>query len=175
MTATPAVPDDTVAHGGPILTSEQLHEICFDFDGVILSGPAKSTRETTEMGVYRDARHPKRIAKNHVGGLAPDAGQGDEILEPTRHFSGVGVAQLLGHALQSLRLCPKETGGSNDVLDVIALGCRHGDSIGIGGKQRWRDGVDPLVGALRTQDGGYEKFERGCEFKFAACIGVGDP
>ena len=76
-----AVPDQVVAEHRPVALGEQRADLVLDLDRVGLLGPAEAAGQPAEVRVHGDARDPERVAEHHVGGLATDAGQRDQVLE----------------------------------------------------------------------------------------------
>ena len=58
-----------------------------DLDRIVLGGPTEATRQPAEVGVNGDPGHAEGVAKHDVGGLAPDSGESDQILQPRRNGS----------------------------------------------------------------------------------------
>ena len=113
------------------------------------------------MRIDDDSRRDSECrAEHHVRRLAADAWQGNQLVQRSRQFAAELRDQALSHADQIGRFGSEETGGLDELLDIRLL---RGGEIGgrrILGKQRGRDHVDPLVGALRGKDRRREQLKR---------------
>ena len=61
--------------------------------GLIVSDESQPVGHAQHMAVDGQARHTEGVAQHHVGGLAADPGQGDQVLEPARHLAVVLLDQ----------------------------------------------------------------------------------
>ena len=77
------------------------------------------------MGVDGDAGHAERVAEDHVGGLAADAGQGDELVERARHLAVVPLDQCLAQLISESVLFRKKPVGSIMLLQLGPVGRRR--------------------------------------------------
>lgn len=127
------------------------------------------------MGVDGDARHSEGIAQHHIGCLAPDARKSDEILETIRHLAPEAIGDGLAYALQGRSLLPEEACGSDEGLELIAVGRGVVGGGSVSGEQGRCHRVDALISALRAEHGGDEKFKRGAEVEFASRVRVCRP
>ena len=80
----PAVEDHLVRHDRPVALGHQRADGVLDLDRILLRRPAPAAHEPAEVRVDGDAGDVERVAEDHVGGLAPDAGQLDQLLERVR-------------------------------------------------------------------------------------------
>ena len=78
--------------------------------GSRLGGPAEPAGQPPEVGVHGDAGHAERVAEHDVGRLAPDPGQGDQVLQPAGHLAAVALDQGLAQPDQRVGLGPEEAG-----------------------------------------------------------------
>ena len=173
MAHPPAVPDQPVAEHRPVASREQRGHRGLDLVRVGLRGPAESAGEPAEVRVDGDAGDAEGVAEHDVGGLAPDARQRDQVLEPAGHLTVVALDQRLAQPDQRVGLGPEEPGGLDHRLELGAVG---GGVVGGGAvrrEQRRRDHVDPGVGALGGQDGRDQQLERRGEVQLAVGVGVG--
>ena len=167
-----AVEDQPVAHDRPLLARDQGGQVGLDLDRILLLGQLHAPREPPDMGVDGDARDPERVTEDDVGGLASDARQFHQLIEPPRHLAAVrsparprdpSARALLGR-IRAAGGCPPAPSGRPPRRP------RRRDSGGTA-----RSGlVHPLVGRLRRQDGGDQQLERGGEVQRAPCVGVHD-
>ena len=74
-----AVEDQPVAEHRPVPLREQRADLVLDLDRVVLGGPAEAAGQPAEVGVDGDAGDAEGVAQHHVGGLAADAGQRDQV------------------------------------------------------------------------------------------------
>jgi len=136
--------------------------------------PQKS-REALDVRIDDNSgRQAKSRAKHHVCRLSSDTRQGDHLVERPRQLPTKLIDQRLSHAAQVCRLRSKKPGRLDDLLDIRLL--RSGQSGGsrILREQRRRDHVDPLVRALRREDGGCQQLKRGVVLQRALGSDVGD-
>ena len=91
------------------------------------------------------------VAEHDVGGLAADAGQRDQVVEPARHLAVEALEQGGRELEQRVGLGPEEAGRLDQRLELGAVGGGHRGGVGIGREQRRPDRVDPAVGGLRGQ------------------------
>src|SRR3569623_714638 len=69
----------------PILAWKLPHEILLDLHRIILFRESQPPADTPHMCIDDDAfRRVECDAEDHVGGLAPDAGEGDQLVERAR-------------------------------------------------------------------------------------------
>jgi hypothetical protein len=70
------------------------------------------------------------VPENHIGGLAADAGQRDEILHPVGHLAAEALDDRARRQLQRFRLLSKESGRHDELLDLLARRHGHRERIG---------------------------------------------
>ncbi len=142
-------------------------------DRVGLLGPAEPAGEPAEVGVHGDPGDAEGVAEHHVGGLAADAGQLDEVLEPGRDLAVVPLDEGGAELEQRLGLGAEEPERADDPLEGLPVGRRHRRGVGVGREQGRPHRVDPLVGGLRAQHGHDEQLEGVVEVELALRVGVG--
>jgi hypothetical protein len=125
------------------------------------------------VGVDGDAGLVEGVAEHDVGGLAPDARQGDELLEARGHLAAEGVDQRLAELEQGVGLLAEEAQRAEELLHVLARGRRHRLGRRVGREQRGAGGVDPAVGRLGGDHGDDQALERVGEVELGAGVGVG--
>ena len=96
---------------------------------------------------------------NDIRRLASNALQGLQIVDIIRYLTAVYFYQPLRHLYQVLGFAAGITDRLNVREDIVAGGASHGFSRRVGGKERRRDEIDALVGALRREHDGHEQFE----------------
>jgi hypothetical protein len=167
-----AVPDQPVREQGPLLAREQLPDFLLDLDRVFLLRPAEPAGEPAEVRVHRDARDAERVPQHHVGRLAADAGQGDQVLLPAGHLPAVPVAERLAEPDQAVGLGPEEPGRLDDLFQLRPVGRGVVRGGPVAAEQDRRHLIHQLVGGLRGQDGGDQEFQRGGEVELGADVRV---
>lgn len=145
----PAVEDEDMAGLSPALLGKKSAEIPLDAHRVAFPGPAEAPGQTLDVGIDNHAGGREDIAENHVGGLASDPGEGDQLFHPARHLATVVSNQRLGAADDVFRLVAEKSGGTDEIFQFSGIGCRQGLGIGVAGKECGRNLVDPDIGALR--------------------------
>ena len=136
-------------------------------------GPAEALRDALHVGVDHHAlRSVEGDAQHHVGGLAPDARELDELVERARHFAAVLADELLGEPDDVLRLLTEHPDAVQDLLDVVLLGARRAPRGRVGAKEIGRDAVDEHVGGLRREHRGHEELERVLVDELAVRVGM---
>ena len=133
---------------------------------------ADSVGYAENVRVHGDGGHAEGIRKHHAGGLAADSRKGFKVLADARHpaaefFIDIAAAK---HYVPCLSMI--EPAGTYVGLDLIGLRLCHGRGIGISRKERGRDLVDLLVGALRGEYGRDKELVRIREIELRLCIGM---
>jgi hypothetical protein len=70
----PAVPDEQVREGAPVLARDEALEVALDLDRVVLLRQAKPLGETAHVGVDDDPLGVTELGCDHVRSLACDPG-----------------------------------------------------------------------------------------------------
>ncbi len=147
------VPDHGMSEVSPQLAGHYLHEVAFDFDGVlgIFAGPGQCQSRGQAADVRID-HHPLILteggAQHDVGRLPRHAGQCHQVVHGIRHFPLVIVHNLPTRPLNALGFLPKETRGMNDFFDFQTR--RFGERLGRlePFEQNRRHFVDGHIGGL---------------------------
>ena len=162
-----------MAEQGPGVAGEEFDEILLDADGVAEFREAEALGETADMRIDNDAFvFIEGISEDDIGSLASRARECGEGFEGGWHFAAVSGKQSGTHGTDIFRLVAVETGGADEGLEFLL---RNISVVGCGAaalEKVFGNDVDPLVGALRGEDGGDEKFERVGVVKLAVGVGV---
>ena len=70
-----------------MLARNEPLEVALDLHRVLLPRQAEPLREAPDVRVDDDPLRLAELGGDDVGGLAGDAGQADELLEPARHLA----------------------------------------------------------------------------------------
>ena len=107
------------------------------------------------MGVHNGgAGNVEHVAQNEIGGLAPYAGQGRQLLHGTGQLAVVFLQQDLGAGHNIPGLGVVEAAGVDILLHLFHIRLRKVPEGGEAGKKSGGDLVHPLVGALGGQTHG---------------------
>ena len=68
------------------LGSENRHHVALDFSASVCTG-SRDVSRCGHVRVHHDPRHVVDVAEDHVGDLAPDARQRNQIVHRTRHLA----------------------------------------------------------------------------------------
>ena len=169
----PAVEDHPVAEQ----SSTRLRSIsspiaCSTLTGSSCSVQPPAPDQPAEVGVDGDARDVERVAEDDVGGLAADAGQRDQLVErvaaPRRRTARRAPARA---ASASWPCSGRSRWAGSCSSSSVAVGLRVVERRSRYLREQRRGGqVDPLVGALRGQDGRHRQLERGGEVELAVHV-----
>ena len=86
------------------------------------------------MGIDGEARNAEGDTQHDVGGLAPDAGKRDQVLDAARDLAVEALDQRRAGGDDRLRLHVEEPGGLDHRLDLPRVGVGQRGGIGIPGK-----------------------------------------
>ncbi len=81
--------DQEVAGRYPVAGREESAELYFDALGIFGGCPGKALGQTSDMGIDDHRRDPEGGAKDDVGGLAADAGEGGQCGQGVRNLAVV--------------------------------------------------------------------------------------
>ncbi len=151
--------DDPQAEQTSLLGRHHRIQRRFDLHRVGLVGESEPDREATHVGVHGESGLVERHRPDHVRGLSPDPGKGDQVLQSMRDLTSVLVEQSTGHPLQALGLLPEEAGAVDDLLEFGGVGAGESHGIGPSAEDLGSRQVHPLVRALRGQDRGHQQLE----------------
>ena len=124
------------------------------------------------MGVHGDGGLSEGVSEHDVGGLAPHARQGHELLAAARHPPLEALGEGLSDAEQMAGLGALEAQGPQDRLEVLAPGGSQGGGVGVALEELGGDRVDARVSGLGRQDGGHEQLEGAVVVQGAGGVGV---
>ena len=136
---------------GDVLLGEMLDQLFLDgfrgFGGI--ADESEPVRHAEHVRVNGHGRLPEGKRQHHVGRLSPHARQTGKSFHCVGNLSTEVVDDLLSHCYQVLGFAIR-VGYGLDVSQNLLL-CRFRERLrgGVGGKQRGRDHIYPLVGALR--------------------------
>ena len=154
----------------PVASLNELPHRVFHLDRIGLFSPLPTPDQPAEMSIDGNAGGAECVAEDHIGGLAPDAGQGDQLIQGRGHLTVESLDKLSPQPDQRVGLVAVEAGGPDELFEfgTICSGIVGGTAEAR--KQGRRRDVDALVGALSRQDGRHRQLERGGEVQFA--VGV---
>ena len=171
--AAASVENEPVAEQGPGVAGEEFDEILLDADGVGEFREAQSLGEPADMCIDDDALvFIEGISEDDIGSLTSRAGQCGEGFEGGWHFAAVPGKQSGTHGADVFCFVAVEAGGADEGLEFLL---RNISVVGCGAaalEKVFGNDVDPLIGALRGEDGGDEEFERIRVVELAVGIGV---
>ena len=124
------------------------------------------------MRVHGDGGDAEGVAEDDVGGLAPDAGQADELLARLRNDAVEARAQLLSEAEEALGAGALHAEGLERGLELGSVGAGEGRCVGVALEELRGDRVDAGVGGLGGQDRGDEEMEGSVVVEGAAGVRV---
>jgi mycothiol synthase len=127
-------------------------ELVLNLDRVLEAGETQALAKPEDVGIDRKAGQAEGDAADHVSGLAPHTWHRDEIVQLARDLSPVALLECAGHPDQTASLGPEESGGVDDLFQLVRVGPSEGRRIGVRREQGGSDHVDAHVGALRRQD-----------------------
>ena len=124
------------------------------------------------MRVDDDSLRVAELRRDDVRGLARDAGQRHELLEPPRNLAVEVLDEHAHRSADRLRLLPEEPGRVDVALELLD---RDGEVV-LGPpvllEEGRRDPVDVHVGRLRGEHHGDEELEIAAEAQRDLCVGV---
>jgi len=143
-----------MAHVDPVFLRDERAQIPLDFDRVRFGREAQAHGDAAYVRVHHDAaRDAVCDAEHHVGSLARDAGQGDELLDAARYFTAEVVRDRAAGRTDGFGFVTEKAGGFDELFELARIGVCELCGRGVARKQRGRDLVDGAVGALRGEDG----------------------
>ena len=158
--------------GRPVPRRQQLLEVQLDLVGIGVARETESSREPPDMRINHQSGLAEDMAEQHVGGLAPNSGQGHEILHATRDLTAEALQNRARRGLQGAGLLPEETAAHDKLAHLLLGRRRHRRNIGNLPKQLGRKLVDSLVGALRRKNRRDQALPRRGEVEADAGFGV---
>lgn len=133
---------------------------------IVRSGQAESLRHALYMGVDNDAGLAEGIPENDIRRFPADTRQGDQLFHRLGDLFTEAFSYGFAAGDEMFRFVLKETGGTNDLFDLRKMSCSQCCRLPIPPKERWRDLVDALVGALGRKNCGHQQFPRGTMVEF---------
>ena len=122
--------------------------------------------DTINMCIDCEGRLAKPYGLHHIGGLVSHTGQPLEQGTVGGHFATEIGHEHAGH-LDQMACLGIGIGHALDVeKHVVGLGCGHRGGIGVMAEEFGSDHIDPLVGALGTEQRGDKQLESAGELKF---------
>ena len=143
------MPDQQVRENAPLGAQHEALKIALDLHRVVFPCEAEPLREPAHMSVDDDPLWVAELGGDDVRGLARDAGEPDELLEPPRHPAVELLDQHPHRAADRLRLLAEEAGLVDVALELLD---RHGQVVlgpAVLDEQLLRDLVDVDVRGLR--------------------------
>ena len=149
------------------------HEVLLDLHRVLLAREPQAAAQPRHVGIDHDSRgKTEGGAEDDVGRLAPHAGKVDQLLELIRHPAFVLLDQYAAGGLDVFGLVAEEAGALHGLFQFGQRGGGEMGRIGVLAKQRRRDHVHPLVGALGREDRRHQQFQRRPEVQRALGLRV---
>jgi hypothetical protein len=166
------VEDHPMRQHRPVAPFEQRPDGVLDLDRVGFGGQLPAVHQPLKMGVDGYPGHVEGVAEDDVGGLAADPGQAHQVVQPAGHLAVVPLDELSTKVDQRVRLVPEEPGGPDHLLQrgPVRSGVVGGGRVPE--EQLGSHLVDPLVGALRGEDGGHGQLQRPGVVELAVGVGV---
>jgi hypothetical protein len=155
-------PDQPVGEDRPLVDGEQLHQVLLDLDRVGVPGQSQPTGEPPDVGVDHHALVAgEEGAEHHVGGLAADPWQLDQLVDGARDLAVEVLQQVPGGALDRLGLVAEEARRAEEKLQLLAVGAGQVGGRRVAVEQLDGHPVDDHVGRLGRQDGRHQQLPRG--------------
>ncbi len=126
-----AVEDHLVRHDRPVALGHQRADGVLDLDRVLLLRPSPAPDEPAEVRVDGDAGDVERVAEDHVGGLAPDPRQLDELVQRVGQLTAVLLDDGGAEPDQRVGLVPEEAGAVDHLLQLGPIGLRVVERRGV--------------------------------------------
>ena len=144
----------------PQIGGDVSSELAFHLKWRVACGKPHAVGHTKDVGVDSDSRFAKYQAQHHVCGFASHAGQRHEFLHGVGHATVELVDEHRSHVVQMLRFAIRIGHALDVAQDIVHTGACHGLWSGVGRKERWRDKVHALVGALCRKHYSNQNFYR---------------
>jgi hypothetical protein len=116
LAAIAPVQDQPVMRVVEVVIGDDLHQLVLDLVRGFPRCQTEPVGDAEDMGVDRHGRLAKGHRQHHVGGLAADAGQGDQLFAGARHLAAEFGDQLFAECDDVLRLVAVKPDG----LDIFA-------------------------------------------------------
>src|ERR1700730_3662934 len=156
----------------PFGGSEQRLQIALDFFGIRLARESQTPCHPPHVRIHHEPGLAEYVAEQHVGGLAADARQRDQVFHPGRNLAAEALQDCARRSLERARLLAKEAGVENQVLDTRGGRGVHRAQVGKLGKQPRRHLIYALVSALRGENRRDQALPRVLEVETDASLGI---
>ena len=157
----------------PFASGKLPHQVLFDLHRIACSRQSQTAGDPPDVRIDDDAgRQSIGGPQDHVGRLAPDAGQLDQCLQIARHLPVVLRDQLGTAGPDVLRLVAKESGALDRLFQTRQRQFRQVVRRRITAKQLRRHLVHSLVGALRRQNRRHEQLHGRFELQGALRVRI---
>ena len=172
--------DEAQADGSPLCLGQEGAQVRLRLDRISRRAESETTAEAQDVRVDRQPRQPESDRADHVGRLAPDAGQGDELLHRLRYLAVEALGDRARHCQEVPALRPEEARRADQLLDILEPRGGEGPRIGVAPEKRRGHHVHPFVSALGREDRGDEELVRtvvheGTQLCRGAGIGLSQP
>ena len=155
-----AVKDEQVGEEGAIFLGDHLQQALLYLFRISLPGETEPVREAPDVGVHDDALvYAEGVAQDHVGRLAADAGEGDELAHGARDLPAVFLEEGAGHPLQGAGLVAVEAGRADVFLQLAGIRPRVVCGGAVLLKEALCDLVHPDVGGLGGEHRRHQKLQ----------------
>ena len=118
------VEDHPVTEQRPVAALNKLTNRVFHLDRIGLFGPSPTPDQPAEVGIDGNAGDAESVAEDHIGGLASDAGQGDQLIQGRGHLTVESLDKLSPEPDQRVGLVAVEAGGPDELLKFGAIRSR---------------------------------------------------
>jgi hypothetical protein len=147
----PAVEDDSQVQLVPVLPRKEFFQIHLGLHHIPAVAELPPLRESVNVGVHRERRHPERLRHHHARRLVPHPRQRLQLGKGPRHPAAVPRHHQVRQPRNRLRLLRRQPARPDHALDL-----RHRDACHFLRRIRQRpevrrDEINPLVRALRRQ------------------------
>lgn len=127
--------------------------------GVEIFGEPESIGDTPNVGVDHHSRRVEDVSQYDVRGFLPDAGKAHEVFERGRNFAVKGVDNALARKVNIARFGSEKVDATNEFTNAVFADSQHAFGVRRRLKERGRDLIHTLIGALCAQKRRDEKLE----------------
>ena len=155
-----AVEDEPVVGFGEECGRDVAHQFTLGLQGGLgVAGEADAVGHAEDVGVHRHGGQVEGHGGDHVGRLAPHAGQPLQLLQRVGHLALELVHQHPRQGRQVLALVVGVGYGVDVPEEVLRAGGGHGLRGGVGVEEGGGDHVHPLVRTLRRKHHRHQQLE----------------
>src|SRR5229473_1876453 len=147
-------------------------KVALDLFGIGVACQAEPPRQPPHMRIDYETGLAEDMPTQDIGGLTPDARKRHQLFHRSRHLTAETFEDLARRTLQRFRLVPEEAGRDDKPFDSFRRRRRHRCNIGNFSKERRRNAVDTLVGALRRENRRDQALPRRLEVEADARFGI---